>query len=243
MLCLTSCIPYVQGTAQASLEFAQCLRSHLTNALLAQFDRIGGLDDLNEVVSLYRETLRLLPVHTDRSCSLNNLAAVLSTRFCKAGEIADLHEAVALHREALALRPVPHPDRSISLKNLAAVLFVRIDRICPRHGDLNEAAGLYREILRLSQSTDQSQIFVNAGARSLEHPFYIIKMEDNKYILNAGNAHGITNGAEFAVYLLNDDSPPMTLIVVNTGEYSAVMDVPPGASRFALVTSVFGIRL
>ena len=67
-------------------------------------------------------------------------------------------------------------------------------------------------------------------------------MEDNKYILNAGNAHGITNGAEFAVYLVNDDSPPMTLVVVNTGEHSAVMDVPPGASRFALVTSAFAFK-
>ena len=123
------------------------------------------------MVLLHRETLRLLPVHTDQSFSLNNLAAVLSTQFCRAGDIADLHEAVALHRKVLALQPVPHPDRSASLKHLAAVLFMRIDHICLWHGDMDEAAGLYREILMSSQGTDQSQLSVIAGARSLEYPF------------------------------------------------------------------------
>ncbi|KAG1724866.1 CHAT domain-containing protein [Suillus lakei] len=84
----------------------------------------GQLLDLDEAMTLIRETLALYP---RRSMSLNTLANGLIARFEQRGNYQDLDEAIVLHREALALRPVGHTDRSMSLINLAAALSTRFD--------------------------------------------------------------------------------------------------------------------
>ncbi|KAG1747724.1 CHAT domain-containing protein [Suillus lakei] len=100
------------------------LLGNLSTVLLTRFERRGSSQDLDEAMTLIRETLALYP---RRSMSLNTLANGLIARFEQRGNYQDLDEAIVLHREALALRPVGHTDRSMSLINLAAALSTRFD--------------------------------------------------------------------------------------------------------------------
>jgi hypothetical protein len=67
-------------------------------------------------------------------------------------------------------------------------------------------------------------------------------MEGDKYIMDAGGAHDITNGAEFAVYQ-DDDLSPTTLVVVNASNFAVVMDIRSGDRRFIPATSAFAIKV
>jgi hypothetical protein len=75
---------------------------------------------------------------------------------------------------------------------------------------------------------------------------YVVRMEDGKYVLEAGAAHGITDGAEFLVYQ-EQDSPPRTpplgtLVACNVTAFSATMDFPPDAIRFVLAQPAFALQ-
>ena len=77
--------------------------SGLARALWYRFERTGSMVDLNEAISMDRETLSLRPApHPDRASSLTNLGLGLWDRFQKAGSMADLEEAILMHRESLS---------------------------------------------------------------------------------------------------------------------------------------------
>lgn len=85
----------------------------------------------------------------------------------------------------------------------------------------------------------------NSKAPSPGRVFYTVHMDCDRYILDAGSAHGVTDGAEFAVYGHRDwppKTPPLgTLVVVDTSAFSASMFVL-GASGFALNDSGFALQ-
>ena len=64
--------------------------------------------------------------------------------------------------------------------------------------------------------------------------------------MDAGSAHGITDGAEFAVYEYRDwppkTSPLGTLVALDTRAFSTSADVVSGASQFALTESAFALQ-
>ena len=65
----------------------------LAIALGNRFQKTGPMTDLEEAISLYRESLSLYPMsHPDRFISLRDLAAALNDRFRETGSINDLEE-------------------------------------------------------------------------------------------------------------------------------------------------------
>ncbi|KAG2128993.1 hypothetical protein DEU56DRAFT_915312 [Suillus clintonianus] len=84
----------------------------LTVSLRSHFDHQGKSHDLDEVVSMHEEALRLYPVgHKIRDSSLHNLVGALRTRLNKCGDIDDINRANSLHRKAPTLNP---PGQSTS---------------------------------------------------------------------------------------------------------------------------------
>jgi hypothetical protein len=83
----------------------------------------GGLDHLNESITLSRATLQLRPAgHPEQHKSLDNLAYGLIRSFHHCGDLNLLAESIATYREVLQLRPLGHPRRDHTLQNLASSL-------------------------------------------------------------------------------------------------------------------------
>ncbi|KAG1776392.1 CHAT domain-containing protein [Suillus placidus] len=72
-------------------------------------------EDLDEVIDLYRESLRLKRLHhLERHATLHNLSSVLCSRFTHTRKNEDVEEAITLCQESLAALPSLHPDRYFS---------------------------------------------------------------------------------------------------------------------------------
>ncbi|KAI5992113.1 hypothetical protein EDD15DRAFT_1031919 [Pisolithus albus] len=132
---------------------------NLALGLRQRYKKEEKIDDLNEAITLYRDSLELRPVENeegDRSDSLQNLAVCLWLRYRKLGAVDDLEEVITIEREALALRPPGHPDRDASLSNFGVSLKERFEKqaeVC----DLEEAIQLFRAALELRPPGDQER--------------------------------------------------------------------------------------
>ncbi|TFK22228.1 hypothetical protein FA15DRAFT_681771 [Coprinopsis marcescibilis] len=135
--------------------------NNLANALSTRFSKEGNIDDLDQCVSLYRESLDLMPApHPSRSSCLNNLAVALCTRFEEMGNSEDLEECleecISLHSEALDLRVAPHPEGSGTLNNMASAFLTRFE--CQGDfADLDQCIAFYEESLSLRPALHPSR--------------------------------------------------------------------------------------
>ncbi|KAF8193024.1 tetratricopeptide repeat-containing protein [Pholiota molesta] len=121
----------------------------LGRAYVRLYEHSRNIQSLDEVISIFRRTLLLLPTpHPDRSMLLNNLATALRSRFQHRGVPTDLDQSISFHQEALLLHPVPHPDRSMSLNNLALALRTRFEHRGVST-DLDQSILFYQEALLL----------------------------------------------------------------------------------------------
>ena len=143
-------IVYRHGLKLCPKDGSQCIcMSGLASALWFRFERTGSMVDLNEAISMDRETLFLRPTpHPDRFLSLANLGTQLWGRFRRTGSMADLEEAILMHRESLSLCPTPHPSRCTSLNNLGSGLMERYV-MTGSMADLEEAILIHCESLSL----------------------------------------------------------------------------------------------
>ncbi|TFY62831.1 hypothetical protein EVG20_g6557 [Dentipellis fragilis] len=75
-----------------------------------------------------------------------------------------------------------------------------------------------------------------------------VRLHDNQYVMAAGEAHGITDGAEFAIYKDRDftssTTPLGTLVARETAAFSSILDMPAGSVRIALADddTVFALQ-
>ena len=125
----------------------------LADALRRYFEMTSSINDLEEAILLYRESLFFSPVpHPNRFESLNGLAIALGYhRFRQSGSMTDLEEAISLLREALSLDPdTSPPDRLSAFNNLAVFLETRFKEN-GNQSDLKEAFSLRQEILAMSR--------------------------------------------------------------------------------------------
>jgi hypothetical protein len=139
-----------------------------------QLTRTGQFEQLNEVISLHREAVKLQSVpHPGRSMSLCNLGIALAMRFtADGGQVEDIDDSILVHREGLALRPSPHPDRPASLSGLANSLDARFRRT-KQLIDINEAISLHREALELLPADHpERSTLLNNLADSLANKFH-----------------------------------------------------------------------
>ncbi|KAG2108782.1 CHAT domain-containing protein [Suillus cothurnatus] len=119
--------------------------NNLALSLVIRFDNQGKPNDLDEAITLHKESLHLHPVgHEYRNFTLDNLGAALVAHFKKRGDIDDITRAISLRREALMLCPPGHPHRDTILNNLAYTLKTRYDESYVSE-DLNEAIDRYHE--------------------------------------------------------------------------------------------------
>ncbi|THH14418.1 hypothetical protein EW146_g5907 [Bondarzewia mesenterica] len=140
--------------------------------LISRFQKTGQLVDLEDSVSLLRDTLKLFPDHhPGRPSSLNDLAGALSMLYRQTGQLIVLEEAISLHREVLQLRPVSHPYRPSSLDHLASALSTRFDQTGNLE-DLEEAVSLHRQALELLPARHHNRSdWLNNLANALEIRF------------------------------------------------------------------------
>jgi len=93
---------------------------------------------------------------------------------------------------------------------------------------------------------NQNRIIFDSKAPSPGRVFYTVHRDSVKYTMDAGSVHGITDGAEFAVYEYRDWPPKMpplgTLVVLKTSAFSASMDVIPSTPRLPLADSAFALQ-
>jgi hypothetical protein len=86
----------------------------------------------------------------------------------------------------------------------------------------------------------------NAKAPSTGRVFYKVRKERNEYVLDAGTAHGITKGAEFAVYedreSPQNSSPLGTLVVAETGVFTTTI-LLDDAAAFTLAGTGYALQV
>ena len=75
----------------------------LASALWDRFETKGSTTDLEEAVSMFRESLSLSSPAAERLAVLSNLADILETRFKENGSQSDFDEATSLRQEILAM--------------------------------------------------------------------------------------------------------------------------------------------
>src|ERR1700733_10904448 len=81
---------------------------------------------------------------------------------------------------------------------------------------------------------------------SIDRVFYKLHEEQDEYVLEAGAAHGINEGAEFTIYK-DQESPSNTsalgvLVVGETRAFSAIMNLPDNAPRLELTGTGYALQ-
>ncbi|KAJ7914624.1 hypothetical protein B0H13DRAFT_1872748 [Mycena leptocephala] len=110
------------------------LRS-LGNSLLARFELLGDLSDLNESMSKMEDAVHLTPDgHTDKPRRLNSLGSCLLVRFERLGDLCDLNESISKMEDAVRLTPDGHTDKPGRLSGLGNSLRARFEQL----GDLSD---------------------------------------------------------------------------------------------------------
>ncbi|KQX65031.1 CHAT domain-containing protein [Streptomyces sp. Root1310] len=122
----------------------------LGQTLLQRFQTRNDLGDLDRCADHLHRALAALPPHApDRSAVLSTLGSAHLARYEHTGHPPHLHEAVDIQREALAACPAGDVQRPLLLGNLALLLRLRHDAVQVGAADLDEAVGLFRQVLAL----------------------------------------------------------------------------------------------
>jgi hypothetical protein len=126
----------------------------------------------DEVITLYREAVALLPAeHPLRAGLYNNLATALWTRYKMAGSSHLFDKMITVDRETLALRPAGHPDRFMSCNELAVTLLTCYE-MTGTTDLLDEAIALHREALALQPAGHPHRAMLCNNLASALHTRY-----------------------------------------------------------------------
>jgi tetratricopeptide (TPR) repeat protein len=120
--------------------------------ILAGYQVSHSVDDLEIVIGLYEETLRLRPAGHERQAEAFNDLGVALYYFCFHQKVdeARANRAIELLREGLRLRPRGHPLRHRSLHDLARTLnLIQYEQLGGTIDIVEESAALNREALQL----------------------------------------------------------------------------------------------
>lgn len=119
----------------------------LAAVLHDRFSAEGGLSDLDEAISRYREALaRQVPTAPVYPAILSNLGLALQDCYLYRDDDAALDEAIALHERAVAACPPGSPDRAGYLGTLAAAVQLRFER-GHQATDLRQVISIYGQAL------------------------------------------------------------------------------------------------
>ncbi|KAJ7261501.1 CHAT domain-containing protein [Mycena rebaudengoi] len=107
----------------------------LGNSLRRRFERLGGLDDLNQSVLSYEAAVTLTPnSHPDKPSLLNGIGNSLFRRFERLGGLDDLNQSISRFEAAVTLTADSHLVKPSLLSNLGNALLGRFAHL----GDLDD---------------------------------------------------------------------------------------------------------
>ncbi|KAL6306604.1 hypothetical protein BKA93DRAFT_148884 [Sparassis latifolia] len=83
---------------------------------------------------------------------------------------------------------------------------------------------------------NQGRVVFNSKAPNLRRMVFEVRWEGEKYVMKAGAAHGVTDGARFAIYkdrsVTSNTSPLGHLTAQKVDEFTTILATPPGAPLF-----------
>ncbi|KAA1472305.1 hypothetical protein DENSPDRAFT_897123 [Dentipellis sp. KUC8613] len=94
------------------------------------------------------------------------------------------------------------------------------------------------------EGVNAERILFNARAPSRGRVLHKIRIKGDKYAMDAGAAHGVTEGAEFTVYRDRDDldTPLGVLTVLQTAAFSSVLDVLSYGDKFTFEKDAYALQ-
>jgi hypothetical protein len=138
---------------------------NLAIKLQTRFEQADKAEDLNEAITLNRESLALRPPgHPGRSRILGNLAEELHTRFQQAGREEDLDEAIDFLLESDNSMPPLHPLHAWCRGTLAAVYLQYHDHDSSKVAFISKAF----EVFSSSKSNSPLRVYFSVGTRSAQ---------------------------------------------------------------------------
>ncbi|KZT39805.1 hypothetical protein SISSUDRAFT_580806 [Sistotremastrum suecicum HHB10207 ss-3] len=98
----------------------------LGTGLLARFDKLGRINDINSAVDTFAEAQKIVPsTDAEQAACLTDLGVALARRYERLGRVADIHEAVEKHSEAVKYTPRDSNYLPSRLDNLGSALLAR----------------------------------------------------------------------------------------------------------------------
>ncbi|THU91192.1 hypothetical protein K435DRAFT_841129 [Dendrothele bispora CBS 962.96] len=102
---------------------------NLGNVILTRFDRLGGLDDLEDAIDLMRRAVELTPDgQLTKPGRLTAFGDALETRFVRLGEVNDINSAILFKRRAVELIPDGHHHKPGYLSSLGSAFQARFNQ-------------------------------------------------------------------------------------------------------------------
>ncbi|KDQ52438.1 hypothetical protein JAAARDRAFT_73132 [Jaapia argillacea MUCL 33604] len=97
------------------------------------------------------------------------------------------------------------------------------------------------------EGVHQDRLLFQAKITSVECPYYLVRLEDRRYVMAAGSVHGVTKDATFAVYKDKDSllktSILGTLIAAGVEAFSTTMVLPLDVTPFDLPSSAVAVQI
>jgi len=123
--------------------------NNLGNLFHSRFQRLGDIADLDEVITVKQQAVRLTPDgHPDKPGRLNDLGNAFQSRFERLGILADLDEAITVKQQAICLIP-NDPNKPRHLSDLGNAFQSRFERL-GNLADLHEAIMVKQQAVRLT---------------------------------------------------------------------------------------------
>lgn len=110
-------ITRIWSTPHLTVNPKKPLRHHsLCIALIARFDVLGDIADLESAISYYEKALSITPNgYPHKSALLHILSTALVKRFQRLDDVADIHRSVSTIEEAVRITMAEHPNRAALL--------------------------------------------------------------------------------------------------------------------------------
>lgn len=157
MQALEEAIQILRDCTRGKDERYIAVMTQLAIALSKRYDAAGNDDDLDEAISLLRESLTLYPSgHPQRNIALGTLGNDLCFRYTARRGPSDLVEATSLYREVIANSLPGSKDHTRYILNSCNTLVL----LCETTGDLHpleEAIGLCEDVLSLQRDNTAEQ--------------------------------------------------------------------------------------
>ncbi|TFK45053.1 CHAT domain-containing protein [Crucibulum laeve] len=173
--------------------------NHLVEYVLARFEQLGHIDDINTAILFTQEAIKDIPdENSEKPAYMNNLGNAYLKRFRYQGNIDDMNAAIELVEKAVQLTSDDDPNKPARLNGLANSLLSRFERK-GNQADIERAIIIAESAVRLCPENHPNQsLYINGLASMLlmSHESFD-KIEDlQKAIVLYQKAHDIAQNED-----------------------------------------------